>query len=368
MEEIRFKFKHVSQNGTEQTLFSKKGSFDGETLTLDETQIPIVAILRAQSRRSFLFLLVLQESGEAKPAMIAVKSSNLRELMLAINRCTSARWAELRRESRAKKAKEARDAGQEHKEPEFRTALCPYCQATIDLTGRLPSPQVFCTYCDTIATVEGTPPAGEQKYRICAECEYWAQPKQFTVFYFYFLLVVYGYRYNHKFMCNACMRSQAWWMFFGNLLFVLGVPTAIYQLIRAYGGGSTLSRDFIGLDNGNAHAKAGNLEKAEHWYGQIEQRLPHCAGVRYNHGRVLRNRQRVEEAAEQFLKALGDCSNFDPAYEGLCRCYESLGRTQELAALKEHYGDTGNKKENQENKEEGANTEAAEKPAEPQPE
>ena len=58
-------------------------------------------------------------------------------------------------------------------------------------------------------------------------------------------------------------------MFFGNMLFVIGFPFAVMQLIRAYGGGSALSRDFAGLDRANILAKNGKDDRAAILYEKI---------------------------------------------------------------------------------------------------
>ena len=81
-----------------------------------------------------------------------------------------------------------------------------------------------------------------------ASLRLYARPREFTIMYFDFLLVVYGYRYRKVCRRDTCMRPEAWKMLLGNAPFVLGVPVALGQLWRVYTG-----KGFAGL-LGNAAA------------------------------------------------------------------------------------------------------------------
>jgi hypothetical protein len=328
-EPIRFKFKHVNNKGEETGLLSKKGSFDGETLILDKTQIPILAVVRARRFSNRLILTLLQEDGSMSQGAIALTGGKTRPLLSAINVATSARWCELRQER----------LGRQGRQQDFRAAQCPHCQAMIDLTDRPDSPQLYCMYCGSISTHEGTPPADEGRYRQCESCDFYAQPQEFTEFIFYFLVVMYGWSTRKHSMCHSCMRRKAWKNLFANLLFVLGVPVAVWQLFRAYLGGSTLSPAFAGLDKANALAKHGKADRAAEIYDQIEHRLQHCAGVRFNHGFAYLRAGRWDQAVGHLERALADCSNYAPAYGALRLCYERLGRTEDLQSLRAAWGE-----------------------------
>jgi tetratricopeptide (TPR) repeat protein len=161
----------------------------------------------------------------------------------------------------------------------------------------------------------------------------YSKPRKFTIFYFYFLLVVYGFWSKPTWRCPACMRGVAWQMLFGNLLFVLGVPVAIVQLFRSYGF-TELSGPFKGLDKGNIHARKGNFEAALMQYREIMNRVPNCAGLKYNLGLALLQQGDKSSAAKSFASALDDCANYAPAYQRLRPLCEELGDAPRLAALK----------------------------------
>jgi hypothetical protein len=150
--------------------------------------------------------------------------------------------------------------------------------------------------------------------------------------------VVYGYRYRKVYRCNTCMRPEAWKMLLGNAPFVLGVPVALGQLWRVYTG---KGKSFAGLDAANALARKSQVDAAAQRYEQIEQRLGHCATVRFNHGLSCANLKRWDDAAEQFRAALDDCSNFTPAYQALSHCLQQMGPAgaDELRQLREQWDD-----------------------------
>ena len=54
-------------------------------------------------------------------------------------------------------------------------------------------------------------------------------------------------------------------MLFGNLLFVIGVPVAIVQLCRSYGGAIGIG-PFAGLDTANINAQKGKVIPALNGY------------------------------------------------------------------------------------------------------
>ena len=133
----------------------------------------------------------------------------------------------------------------------------------------------------------------------------------------------------------------------GNLIFVLFVPMAVVQLIRAYAGGAARSVTFRGLDAANASQTARRYGGAIKAYEAIEHRLPDHAGVLYNHGRALQRSAQVKEAVDVYRNALAACANFAPAARELLACYGQLGRTTEAAALKALWEDPEEQPEGQ---------------------
>ena len=323
VEAIRFKFKLVNHNGNEGSILSKKGTFDSDHVTLDGEAIPIGVIVKANLRFKRLILTLPAEDRQFSAIVLAFTGGSAKTLHSAINMLASERQDRMHLEHLEKNNSDA----------ECRIETCPYCKSTIDLTDRDPSLQIYCLFCDSIVTIEGKVPPDEAHYHHCDQWNLYDQPKGFTVFYFYFLFVVYGWHYRQVCMCNTCIRSEAWQMLFGNLLFVLGVPMAIVQLICAYVGGSTFSQAFDGLDKANAMAKRSKVESAENIFGRILQRVGACAGVRFNYGLGLIAAKRHEEAVTQFELALRDCANYSMAAEALAGCYQQMGRVNDAERL-----------------------------------
>ena len=121
-------------------------------------------------------------------------------------------------------------------------------------------------------------------------------------------------------------------MLAANFVFVLGIPVALVQLFRSYGG-TDLSGPFRGLDTGNIKARKGDVGGALQQYRTILERVPHCAGLKYNLGLALLQQGDRSRAADSFAAALEDCVNYVPAYAVVSPLYEELGETDRLAEL-----------------------------------
>lgn len=135
------------------------------------------------------------------------------------------------------------------------------------------------------------------------------------------------------------MRGEAWKMLFGNLLFLVGVPVAIAQLFRAYGG-TDVGGKYAGLDTANVKARSGKFQQAIADYRKILDKQPVAAGVKYNIALAFLQREDWEGAAQMLEFALADCANYGPAAHSLAACYERLGEQEKLADLKLQWGGT----------------------------
>ena len=330
---FEFKFHWLNEQGSQTTMFAKKGSFDGDTLILEKTEIPAVAIANSIVRENRMVISVMT-GDEANPvAHLLFQPASKKvtdELKAQLDVARSGVWARHHREQLEKK-------GLGHT---YRDEECPICQATIVLTDMKESPQLYCHFCDSLITIDSSeqPVKKEESFKICEECGMYSRPQKFTIFYFYFLLVVYGWWSKATWRCPACMRGEAWKMFFGNLLFVLGVPVAVVQLYRSYTG-DAIGGTFKGLDTGNIRAKNGNVSGALEQYRQILDRVPYSAGVKYNLGMALLLQGDHERAAQTFELALEDCSNYVPAAGQLRMLYEKLGEAEKLKALNRVWSD-----------------------------
>jgi hypothetical protein len=321
METIKFKFKHLDDNGNETGFLSQKGWFDGETLMFGKDPVDASAVLRVQKRIDRLFFSLVQEDGEVIVVGMTIKSGPIDELMNTINSASSQFWFEVREREIYKSKNNIR----------IRIETCPDCKSLIDLTAKPETPQVYCQYCTSIITTQGKGSDDEHELDICDECGYYSNPKVFTTFYFYFLLFIYGWQSSKRQICHACMRPLAWKMFFVNFIFLLGLPIAVWQLVRSYKGGT--SNSFSGLDQANNLARKGKLEDALVIYKNIHDSIGNGAGIYYNMGKACEEQNKIEKAIKLYELSLNDCANYEPSYLQLRYLYESNNDIEKLEAL-----------------------------------
>ncbi|MBL4884347.1 MAG: hypothetical protein JKY95_07410 [Planctomycetaceae bacterium] len=326
---LQFKFHWLNDKGHPTSMMRKKGRFEGETITLEEAEIPVAAIVNSSVREKKFAIVAIaaDEQEEYVTLLIQLPSKKLAEsLKKEMDLARSALWAKQHQ-------KELEEKGLGHT---FRQEQCPRCTATLILSDMPQSPQLYCHFCDSLSTIDpnSDPIPQERDLRVCEECSMYTRPQKFTIFYFYFLLVIYGFSSSSTWRCPPCMRGEAWKMLFGNLLFVLGVPTAIWQLVRSYGG-SSVGGPFKGLDTGNIKARKGDLAGALESYRNILENVPISAGVKYNLGMAVLAQGNLEKAAETFEIALQDCSNYVPAYSQLHHLLQQLGETEKLTELEQ---------------------------------
>jgi hypothetical protein len=327
--DLKFRFQWDDGNGQPLASVTKTGVLSDNTITLDGDQIPVASIAVSDVRGHCLVLSVIQTGGDVVD--IILHTGMAKQVKEELGRLRSAIWADAHYE-------QLRKQGLGHT---FRKQICPVCDATLDLTGMEDTPQISCSFCHTISTLrspEGTHVTEmERGYRLCDQCGMYSIPREFTIFYFYFLFVIFGWHAGTTWRCPGCMRGEAWKMLFGNLLFVLGVPIALIQLFRSYGG-TDIGQLYPGLDRANLRANKGDLPGAIEGYRRILQRRPVSAGVKFNIGRAMAMQDQLIEAAKMFEFSLADCSSYQPAAAALAACYAELGATEKLAELKERWG------------------------------
>lgn len=319
-----FKFHWLDENFMQKGFFRKKGSLTHDVLKLDDLELPTAAIIHVQTAENRMVLGVSTGPDEVRsvPLMPTTKTVT-EELKKQLDIARSKIWAQARRDHLEATGRAF----------EYREATCPHCTATLDLSGMATTPQVYCHFCDSLSTVDQNPPAGEAKLGICDECGMYSQPLRYTVFYFVFLIFVFWTKQFKARKCRACMRADAWKMLFGNLIFILGVPNAIYQLIRSHSGGSIVEGVYAGLNSANIAARKANWPAATDGYRRVLDSVGVSAGVKYNLGLALRNAGSDEQAMRSFELSLDDCSNYAPAYHHLVEIYTSGGEADKLREL-----------------------------------
>ncbi|MEL6896442.1 MAG: hypothetical protein AAFP90_10095 [Planctomycetota bacterium] len=318
-----FKFHFLNEQGVATTIFRRNGSFDGAILRLDDVIIPIDTVQSTDVQDNRLVIV-----SATQPPVHLLQMRSAADLKNNIDRSASAYQAA---EMRSRMESEGRLS-------EFRSALCGFCNATVNLTGFAESPQVYCDCCDAIQTVSmQSPVPKENDYNLCDECGMYSRPTKFTSFYFYFLFVVYGWFSDTRYCCPTCSRGTAWKMVFVNAIFLLGFPYSVYQLIRSYMADS-LSGPMAGLHASNVAARNGNFAKALLGYERILERVPVAAGLHFNLAWTLAQSGQMEQAIAAADASLADCSNYHPAAMLQLSLYQSLGNQIEVQRLAKQWG------------------------------
>ncbi len=324
MSEFRFKYKDINEKGQPMGLFSSKAVLTRDSLVMARKTIPLVDVVGADGHSHNAVIVWRGPSGYANQEAFRVTSGGLKNVLRHVNSSCS----------RAKAARRKQQLIAEDKLDAYREWNCPECQSVVDLSGREVSPQIWCPYCDILVTQNGNPPRGEVSFHTCDQCGLYAQPKPMTVLYFWFAVVAFGYQYEIRRMCNVCMRKEAWKMLLVNFLFVVGVIPSVFQLLRAYFGGSKLSSAFRELDSANAAFHKGDHMTASMLYRRILEKHPDQAGVHFNNGLAQLGMGSTEQAMESFGAALNACINYEPAYGMLERLLHEAGNGEKLERLR----------------------------------
>ena len=321
--DLTFKFRFV--RGSQTTgLFATQGRVKGDDLILGEDPLPMSQVLKVEARDNRLILVLNEgvqltgklatESVDGRVLVIEVYKVAPRTLEQQIERVCSAAAAHEHRE-----ALEAEGRGEEYREE-----TCPDCQATIDLTGAPPSSYVYCPYCDSIfhQTSHAMATRGES-YRTCDECELFDRVRGYTEFYFYFLILFYGFSYKRRFVCDNCAGRLFWRTFLWNFLFLLGIPSSIWIKIKSMTGRDPELRE---LARANALAKKGDVEGAERIYQSMEGQLAEHPGLKLNRCYAHLEGGDLEGAMVCLQESLDACPNYLPALSVAHRVEQAVGR------------------------------------------
>ncbi|CAM2005305.1 tetratricopeptide repeat protein [Acanthopleuribacter pedis] len=328
-EAMTFKFKFLDSDGNEDSFLSKAGALSPEGLVLGEENLPVEAVQRATLHNRRFILMELYGGGEGRTHVgLSVTKGAAADLVKALNALASARQAKNHRAQLEEAGKGAL----------FRFARCPHCRATVNLSEVPAGEQTACGYCDRLFSPEHRAPDGEGDFCLCDQCGYYGRVFPRTVFYFYFLFVLWGYQSEEWSACSTCMRKKAGWMVLANLLFLIGLPNALYQYFRSVRAIEFDRSDFMGLEKANGLVKSDKLDEAVAYYQRLTRSLPLAAGVYYNQGRAMMEKGQAQAAVEPLETALTQCGNFYPAYHLLAECYETLGQDQKRAELHKRYG------------------------------
>jgi hypothetical protein len=312
--DLLFKFRFV-QGGQAKGLRTKAASASSDALVLDGEPIRYEDIVdtTSQDKRLILALASTVQLGQktAKACQeggvlaLEVQGVQARDLERTIDRRASALAAQRHKREMAAAGEESR----------YRVMTCPHCGATIDLSDFERTRYVYCRYCESILDQGGSIVSAGDAYRVCNECQMFGRVRGYTVFYFYFLLVVYGFSYSGRYLCDTCAVRTAQRALLLNLIFLLGIPSSIYMWVKALTGHEPEMKE---LPKANALARKGKAKEAEAIYMRLLQRLPEHPGLLANQGIGYLNAG-DSQGVECLKRSLRACSNYQPAMQLLLR-------------------------------------------------
>lgn len=307
---LQFKFRFLA-GGQPKGFFAQPGSSDGVHLTLGESQVAIDQILRVEVRDDRAFLVFSPNTPWDGKLRAELQQGNV--LALEISKLPAKdfeRYLE-RICSRAWAAKSKAQLEAEGKAELYRDAECPECQSLVDLSGLSATDFVFCDYCDCVfRTPTREVLTAGSKYQICGDCDFFGRVRDYTEFYFYFLLVVYGWSMRRRHLCDSCAKSLFFTTLWKNSIFLLGVPSSIWVGIKAFTGQDPSLKD---LSRANKFAQKGQPLQANPIYSGLPRGLSKHPGVLYNRalGHLVGNDG--NGAIDALQESLEACANYAPS-------------------------------------------------------
>ena len=304
--EHNFKAKYVV-NGKAVGFGQVKARWEADGIHFGKDFLPFDSILDTSSRDKRIVLVLdpaFQPTGKmAKRLMdgpaIAIETSGMsaRQLEMAIDRHCSAREAKARQS-------QLRADGQEHL---IREETCPVCNSTVDLSGLDRTEYTYCRFCESLFTrnqsTDGT------DFKTCDQCGMFDHIQPYTEAYFYFLLIVFGFSYKQVYLCHSCAHKLFLKMLGLNLIFVLGIPSAVWVKIK-----SMMNRkdDFEGLDKANALSQSGKSQEAMHHYQTVLSKHPSHPAVLMNKALGQLNGGDQSGAAASLQESIRACNHYLP--------------------------------------------------------
>ena len=305
--ELIFKFSYV-KNGYKQGFFAKKGKATEAAILLGDEKLMYEHITDSVTRDNRLVLALSSNASLGQNMAKNLVENNLILEVLQINSLTLERWID-RISSKKIVDKKRRKLISMGKENLFYAVTCPHCGATIDLSGLNRSSHIYCRFCETIFKEKlGIITQGE-KYHPCDECQMFDRVQGYTEFYFYFLLVVYGFYSKRRFLCDTCVDKVFWKMLILNFIFIIGIIPTIWLKIKSLSGRDPNLKQ---LGKANSLAKKGNYQQASQYYKQCYLKYPQHPGLLMNEGIGHLLGQDNQGAVTIFERSLLSCKNYLP--------------------------------------------------------
>ena len=325
-----FKFRFIRE-GKALSLFRVKGEANDEGLRLGKTLIPYEFIELTAMQQHFLAIALSPDaSNEIKESLVkSMATPNIllidagrkinEQLCRYVNIMISGVKTQLHRE-----ALEAKGQAEL-----FRAAQCPHCGAIIDLSELEKTKYAYCRFCESVITEAGGIITKGNEYRICPECGFFDRVKNYTEFYFLFLVWFYYVSHKQRLLCRNCSKKVALKMFFVNILGLIGwIPTFIMIIQSMTGHDPSLKS----LSKANILSQKKMAKQAGAIYEAMFERFPEHPGLLYNLAKAHIIAGDMDSAAAAFNRCLSACSNYEPAVTTLAAIAGAATATSTTAA------------------------------------
>lgn len=321
--ELKFRFQYVNKSGRPTGWWSANGSLTEEAIQLKKHSLGYQAILHSTCRDQRLILTVdprqvnneelAEHLIDGNGLVLQVTKAQARDLELFIDRISSRHLAEAHRQALER----------EYKGHEFRSVVCPHCESTIDLSLLNKTSFVYCRFCETIFQEHGDLKTLGTTYRLCDDCGWFDRVQGYTEFYFYFLLIVYGFSWKRRYLCDNCVKGVFWKVLLINLIFVLGIFPALWMKIKSLRG---RDKDLKKLAQANAIGKQGKYEKSDSIFAELRERYPRHPGLLYNESLSHLKGKDGTGTWKRLEEALQGCSNYAPTVRLMNRLQDAASQ------------------------------------------
>lgn len=308
--DLQFKFKFVRERQAI-GLMAKKGYVTNQGLTLDNDTISYshIAETAVRGRRMVIVLSpraplsknIAKVATQERSLILEIYKPKIETVEKQIDRMRSRHHAALHREQLTR-------AG---RGDEFRAVACPHCEATIDLSEIKLTPYIYCRFCGTVFTPKKKVVTSGDTYTLCDECGMFARVRPFTEFYFYFLLVVYGFSYKTRHLCDNCAHKLFLKELLRNFIFILGLFPTFYLKLKSLTGRNAIIKS---LDKANALSLKGQYQDAAKIFPQLYEKFPEHPGLRTNEGMGHLLSGDTNGSLKYFERSVKVCSTYLPAY------------------------------------------------------
>jgi hypothetical protein len=288
----------------------------GDVGTLDYRDVEATALgvetlgLRVERSGCLEPRLALLVSGEGM-LVLAMDDEDARRVKAHVDRTISRRFLDVRH---------------------TRTASCPVCGSLVDLSDFAVSRFAQCPYCRSVTDTETGATIGSACYGQCPECGRFDRVQTYTELHFRFYLLVYMYGRERRKTCDSCARQILLRALLRNLVFLIGVPTAVVGLIRASTG---RLRELRRLPQANRLAAMGRRKEASAMYAAMARDAPCHPGVLVEWARAEAGLGETARASELLDDALRLCANYGPALDARGRLSPVLERIPPAIAVTE---------------------------------